>query len=397
MVSRPGTTGTTVGLVTGGHFLSHFYLLVFPPLFPILRVDLGLSNVELGILVGVFSLGMLLQIFVGGLVDRVGAKRVFVSGVALTSLGVTLAGLAPSYLLLVGFATLSGIGQSAFHPADYPLIETVSAPDRVGRHFSIRTFGGYVGFAAAPLVVGTLGGTYGWRAALLAVGAAGLVYAAVAAVGLRPVYRANLDAADRLSDPDRAPIRAIFERPGLLVMAGFFVVFSMAGKGVQTFTPILAIDGFDLTEATGNTALTLLFSATAVSILFGGVLADRYDPGAVIAGSAAVLALALLVVTAGPVPITAVTFLAIFGIAGLVYGLVFASRDRLVSAHSPADSTGRSFGFVFTLASGGSLVAPVALGLVIDLSTVAVAFWAIGGLFLLAGVVGFLAGRLGTA
>ena len=141
----------------------------------------------------------------------------------------------------------------------------------------------------------------------------------------------------------------------------------------------------------------MLFAVTAVCILFGGVLADRYEPGVVILGTAGGLALALLVLVAGIVPITPWTFLGLFALAGVGYGLVFASRDRLVSAHSPADSTGRSFGFVFTLASGGSLVAPVILGLVIDLSTAAVAFAAIGGLFLLAGLVGLIAGRLGAA
>lgn len=396
MVSRPGTTGTTVGLVTGGHFLSHFYLLVFPPLFPLLRVELGLSNAELGVLVAVFSLGMLLQVFVGGLVDRVGAKRVFVAGVALTSLGVALAGVAPSYLVLVGFATLSGVGQSAFHPADYPLIETVSPTDRVGRHFSIHTFGGYAGFAAAPLVVGTLGTTYGWRPALFAVGVAGIAYAGLAALTLRPVYRDSIDAGHG-RDRDRAPVRAVLERPGLLVMAGFFVLFSMAGKGIQAFTPILAIDSFALSEATGNTALTVLFAITAVCILLGGVLADRYDPGLVILCSAGGLAVALLVLVTGLIPITPWTFLGLFALAGVGYGLVFASRDRLVSAHAPADSTGQSFGFVFTLASGGSLVAPVILGLTIDLSTASVAFAAIGCLFLVAGVIGLIASRLGTA
>lgn len=122
----------TVGIVTGGHTLSHVYLLTFPPLFPLLRVEFGLTNTQLGVLVSVISLGMLLQIPVGELVDRIGAKRVFVAGVAITSSSILLAGTATSYLTLLTFATLSGIGQSAFHPTDYPLLKAVSDPEQKG-------------------------------------------------------------------------------------------------------------------------------------------------------------------------------------------------------------------------------------------------------------------------
>ena len=40
-----------VGLVSGGHFFSHFYTLVLPPLFPLLKVEFGVSYTSLGLLV----------------------------------------------------------------------------------------------------------------------------------------------------------------------------------------------------------------------------------------------------------------------------------------------------------------------------------------------------------
>ena len=104
----------TVGIVSGGHFLSHFYALAFPPLFPFLADAFGLSNVELGLLVSVGAVATLLQVPVGDLVDRVGAKWVFVAGVAVTALGILLAGLAPSYGALLVFSALTGVGRAAF-------------------------------------------------------------------------------------------------------------------------------------------------------------------------------------------------------------------------------------------------------------------------------------------
>ena len=382
---------TTVGLVTGGHFLSHFYLLTFPPLFPLLRAELSLTNTELGVIVAVLSAAMVLQVFVGEVVDRVGAKRVFVAGIVLTALGVFVAGMAPSYLALLAFAGLSGLGQSAFHPAGYPLLETVSDPDRVGKNFSIHTFGGYVGFAVVPLVVGTLGFTYGWRTALLAVGSIGLVYAVVVAFALSPVYRTNMngDDADSEASSDRQPtnVREVFLRPVILVMAAFFILVTMASIGIQSFTTILAIDGFELTETTGNTALSVFFAGTALCVLVGGVLADRYEPTGVILIAATVSALAMFALVADILSITQTTFIALFALSGGAYGLTFASRDRLVSTYAAAQSTGRSFGFVFTVSALGQLISPVLLGAVIDFSVVTNAFVLVGAFFLLSGLV----------
>jgi len=413
---------TVVGLVTGGHFLSHFYLLAFPPLFPLLRAEFGLSNAQLGLLVSVISVAMLLQVLVGELVDRAGAKRVFVGGVAATAAGVLLTGTADSYPGLLAFAALSGVGQAAFHPADYPLVEAVSDSGREGRNFSVHTFGGYAGFAVAPLVVGRLGLVRGWRTALLAVGAAGLAYAALAAVALPSAYRAQVEARadaaadgedgsgdgrevasdDAPADPADAPatdadgsgndVRAALLRPGIAVMVLFFVVFSMAGKGVQTFTPVLAVDGFGLAESVGNTALSGFFAVTAVAVLAGGPLADRYDPRRVIAAATATAAGTLAVVVSG-VGVDATALVVAFGVAGGAYGLVFASRDRLVSSSAAAGSTGRSFGLVFTASSLGSLASPVLLGVVIDAASAGLAFAVVAGFFLLAGGVALLAGR----
>src|SRR5690606_32915434 len=44
-----------LALVGSGHTVSHLYLLVLPPLFPLLRDDLGVSYAALGLLVTVFN------------------------------------------------------------------------------------------------------------------------------------------------------------------------------------------------------------------------------------------------------------------------------------------------------------------------------------------------------
>jgi len=179
-----------VGVVSVAHFLSHFYFLVFPPLFPLFSREFGVNNTQLGLLFSLlFLMPSVLQVPVGELVDRFGAKPLFVLGIAVTSLGTMATTLATSYLALLGFVLLAGVGQSAFHPADFALLETVTDPTSRGKSFGAHTFAGYLGFAAGPLVAGLLGVRYGWRAALGGLGVIGLCYAVAVFVALPTVHR----------------------------------------------------------------------------------------------------------------------------------------------------------------------------------------------------------------
>jgi MFS family permease len=379
-------TRRVVGLVTGGHLLSHFYLLAFPPLFPLLRADLGLTNVELGLIMSALSAGTVLQLPVGELVDRTGAKRVFVAGVAVTAGGVALAGLGvAAYWSLLAGALISGVGQAAFHPADYALLGAATDGDREGRSFGVHTFGAYVGFAAAPVVVAGIAGFAGARAALVTVGAVGLVYAGAAALTLPPVYRnrvlATADAEPEPATDGAGSLREDLLRRDVLAMFAFFVVFVAAAKGIQTFTNVLTADAYGFGAAAGNTALTAFFAAAAVGILAGGYLADRLPPKRValatlVGGAGLIVAVVTVVAPLGP-PFV----IAGFGAVGFTIGLVYPSRDRLVSRATAAGGTGRGFGFVFSGVAIGGVVGPAALGWTVDTAGAVAAFLVVAALY----------------
>ena len=173
-IDRAAPTGRhdlkVMSLVGTAHFFSHFYILALPPLFPILRDELGVGYAALGLALAVLNgVTGLTQAPVGFLVDRFGARAILIVGLALFSLSIGLVGVFPGYPMLLALMVVAGLGNSVFHPADYAILSSAIDQRRMGRAFSIHTFGGSAGFALAPPVVVSLTALFDWRTALVIV------------------------------------------------------------------------------------------------------------------------------------------------------------------------------------------------------------------------------------
>src|SRR5260221_4015554 len=112
-----------IALIGSAHAVSHFFQLVLPPLFPLLKDAFDVSYAELGLLATFFyAASGLSQTPAGFAVDRFGARPVLVAGIFLFATAILLIGLAPSYWLMVPLVVAAGIGNSVFHPADYSIL-----------------------------------------------------------------------------------------------------------------------------------------------------------------------------------------------------------------------------------------------------------------------------------
>ena len=140
-----------VGVISVGHFLSHFYYLVLPPLFPLMKEGLGVDYTSLGLAITALSaMSAIAQAPVGFIVDRYDPPSVLLVGLVLSSLAIMCVGLFPHYGALIACMFVFGLGDSVFHPADFTILTRSINPIQMGRAFSVHAFAGHLGFAAAP-------------------------------------------------------------------------------------------------------------------------------------------------------------------------------------------------------------------------------------------------------
>jgi len=362
-----GADARLIALVCVGHCLSHFYSLVLPPLFPILRTELGVSYAALGALITVSAgASAISQLVSGFLADRWGARHVLASGLALLGGAISLAGMAPTYGVLLPIMALAGFGNGVFHPADYSIFNTRVDPRRLGRAYSAHSSSGSLGWVLAPVVVGALTATFGWRFAVTVVGAVG-VLTALAISGQRMLDAVTHGAAAIAGHESRgllAEIRPLLTAPIIAAWA-YFALIAASMSAVQNFAvaTIVAVYGTPLTAAAG--ALTAYLLGSAGGIICGGFLADRMKRHDLFASAGmAVAAILTLFFASGAPP--AATLAVLLALIGFAKGATNPSRDLLVRGATPRGASGKTFGFVYSGLDLGTLVMPPIYGWLID-------------------------------
>lgn len=342
-------SGALVWLMVA-HFTNDLYGNYLPALLPLLSDVHRMSLGRAGLLISISTItGSLLQPVFGYIADSNRLRAVSAVGLTCSALGMSLLGVAPSYLWLALLTVLYGVGTAAFHPQSTGLVHHLSGP-RKGTRMATYIMTGQAGQALGPLCAAFVAVRAGlpW-VALTAVPALLVSMALVRAVpwhwgaphrsnvsaGLRDALRQNVGGLARL-------MALIMSRAALSQCMLALLPFLYRARGAPA--------------TTGAAAITAMILSGALGGVVSGYLSDRYGRRLVLFVSFALASPLFLAAIWSSGPAT-IIFLALGG--GALLGsssMVTVEAQSLLPAHASM-AAGLMMGV--SMGIGGLLVGPV--------------------------------------
>ena len=352
-------------VVSAAHLVSHFYILVLPVLFPLLKDRLGVGFFEIGVALTIFNVVTgLTQAPMGFLVDRVGPRLVLTAGLCLGGLAFAMLGLWTTYPVLIALPSL---------PAS-PIVSTTQPTTRCSlmrsRNIVLAAPSPCTPSRALPAALWRRQSylasqpTPGLRPRSSSPAWSGLRSRASRFCGAKgetvPSTKARMiaDGAGK-----RAPLGIL--NPSIIGLTGFFTLLALSSGGIQSFSVVALLATQDVTLASANVALTAHLTCAAIGVLAGGFLADRTASHGYVAAVGFGLTTTIV---AGIAMLTLPAALIIggLGLAGFLSGIIMPSRDMLVRKAAPPGMVGRAFGIVSTGFNIGGIIGPLLFGWIMD-------------------------------
>ncbi len=287
-------------------------------IFPLLRSDLSLTDIQLGVVASSFMwMYALAGPLAGWFSDRVSPRTVILGALAFWSATTAATALCHSFGVLVFFRTLGGLGEAFYFPAAMALIGMYHGTRTRSRAMALHQSSVYAGTIGGGAMSAYIAQDHGWRLSFVWFGAIGLLLMIVLALCVRKPPAAALATE---TAPDQTFIRGVCDvlsRGRVITLISVFIGANFVAVVFLTWLPTFLFTKFHLSLAkAGFSSTAYLQMASVTGVLLGGVLADRFA-GARPGGRQLIQAVGLL---------CGVPFLFITGhsltMAGLITGMI---------------------------------------------------------------------------
>ncbi len=247
--------------------------------FPLLRKELSLTPIQLGIVGSSFMwMYALAGPLAGWVSDRISPRKVIIGALAFWSVVTAGTALCHSYGILVFFRTLGGLGEAFYFPAAMALIGAYHGAATRSRAMALHQSSVYAGTITGGAMSAFIAERHGWRSSFTIFGVLGVVLAVVLLFCLRQPPRVAGD--ERQENPLLHFVRGVREvlRNGRIVlMIAVFMGANFVAVVFLTWLPTFLLEKFHMSLSNaGFSSTAYLQAASVLGVLLGGWLADRF-------------------------------------------------------------------------------------------------------------------------
>ena len=246
--------------------------------FPLLKAEMGLTDVQLGIVGASFMWVYAAAAPLAGIVgDRFSRKSVIIAGLIFWSAITVATALSTRYSHLVICRALEGLGEAFYFPASMSMLSDYHGRDTRSRAMSIHQSSVYAGTIAGGTAAGVMGQALGWRSSFYLFGTLGMILGLALVFWLREPARSEPPAAG--SSPV-AGVATVLKTPMVLILMTVFVGANFVAAIVLTWMPSFLYRKFGMSlAAAGFSSTFYLQIASVLGVISGGVVADRLARG----------------------------------------------------------------------------------------------------------------------
>ncbi len=325
---------------------------------PAMAISMGLSPVEVGLLITIHSAGGSLGYFPAGLIGDCFRNRGNLLAMTFwwVAIGYVIAAETSNFWVVAILLGIAGLGDAAWHPlATGAMVRQM--PNRRAQVLGIHALGGTLAEVGAPLCAGILLGYFQWQTVLQLSAVPALI---MAFLFLRFRHWVPLSQETSMTRQDLKLMLDIWLRPGSLRTVAIIVLYNMSLMGAMAMMPLYVQQTHGLSFAQTGLLFAVIWIAGALVQPVLGRLSDAMGrkPITVIGLLLAALFLAGASYVASLVWLIPLFVLSLGALVGIRAVLLAAMVD--VSDHRATTTLGFAFAMMDGVGALGALLAGLA-------------------------------------
>jgi MFS transporter, ACS family, D-galactonate transporter len=361
-----GRRWSIVSLLFAASLINYLDRAVISFALPLISRDFGLTAESKGLLLSSFFWSYaLMQLPIGWCADRFDLRWVYAGAFTIWSFAQGLSGLAGSFVMLLGFRILLGIGESIYLPGGTKIVSLLFAPKERGLPSGLFDFGTRTGLVLEGILVPWLLVHLGWRRTFLILGFTALVWIAPwLSVFPRRLQTGRTNVAP-VGHESHSITRTMIDRNLLGICLGFFC-FDYYWYVLVTWLPDYLVAVRHLSIVQAGFYASLAFFTFGIAEPIGGWIADSlirkgWDETATRKGIVTVaFGMGVFLIAAMRTAHTGIAIVLL--IAASLVGLATGNLLAILQSCAPSEAVGIWTGAENFAGNLAGIVAPLAVG-----------------------------------